>query len=192
VLGLVVTDDLLVAHPDANEGQLAKLRSRVVCAPTLALVAAELGVGPALRLGRGEELSGGRTKSSILADAVEALFGAVWLDGGLDAASRVVRGRMAPHLVAAAAERGDTDFKTRLQEVAAREGAGVPDYRIVEEGPDHAKQFTATVRLSDRPWGVGSGRSKKEAEQAAAADALGRFVDGGGSERDRGRGEANA
>lgn len=192
MLGLVVTDDIFAALPDAAEGQLAKIRAQVVCAPSLAAVAVDLGIGPALRLGRGEEMSGGRAKASILADAVEALFGAVWLDGGLDAAGPVVRRVMAAHLSDAVARPGEIDAKTSLQETAAQLGEGVPDYRVGEEGPDHAKHFTATVLLSGRPWGVGSGRTKKEAEQAAAADALGQLVPRGGAGNDGGGGGADA
>ena len=192
VLGLVVTDDIFAALPDVAEGHLAKIRAQVVCAPSLAGVAVDLRVGPALRLGRGEEMSGGREKASILADAVEALFGAVWLDGGLTAAAPVVRTCMAAHLADAVARPGELDAKTGLQETAAHLGEGAPHYDVVEEGPDHAKHFTATVLLSGRPWGVGSGRTKKEAEQAAAADALGQLASHGGVGHNGGGGGADA
>lgn len=180
VLGLVVTDLLYVANPAMAEGGLAKARAQIVSSHALALVAAEIGLGAALRLGRGEHRSGGREKSSILADALEAVFGAVWLDGGLPAAAPVIEALLATRIDEAAAGPGGSDFKTRLQEVAAHRGEAGPDYELAEEGPDHAKRFTATVRLGGRSWGTGSGRSKKEAEQAAAADAFDRLGGNGG------------
>lgn len=172
MLGLVVTDHIFRADPDMAEGSLAKLRAAVVSAPTLATVAEGLGVGQALRLGKGEDASGGRAKSSILADALEAVFGAVYLDGGLDAARRVVLDALSDRIEAEAAGPGGTDHKTQLQELAARDRGEAPDYEVRDEGPDHEKRFFATVRLGGRPVGEGEGRSKKLAEQAAARAAL--------------------
>ena len=180
VLGLVVTDHLFRSNPDLAEGDLAKARAQIVSSTTLASVAVEARLGEALRLGRGERRSGGSEKPSILADALEAVIGAVWLDGGMSAADPVVTGLLADRLTAAVGVPGGLDFKTRLQEAAAHRGAHGPSYELSEEGPDHAKRFTATVRLGDRVWGAGSGRSKKEAEQAAAADALDRLGGNGG------------
>lgn len=180
VLGVVVTDQLFRANPGLAEGDLAKARAQIVSSMALASVASEVRLGEALRLGRGEQRSGGAEKPSILADALEAVIGAVWLDGGLAAAEVVVTGMLAERLELAVGVPGGLDFKTRLQEAAAQRGEHGPAYELAEEGPDHAKRFTATVRLGERVWGTGSGRSKKEAEQAAAADALDRIGGNGG------------
>ncbi len=168
VLGLVVTDTLFHAHPELSEGQLAKLRAAVVNMRALAEVARGLGLGPFLRLGRGEEATGGHDKSSILADTVEALIGAVYIDSGLSAAGALVH-RLFDQLIRDAATLGaGLDWKTSLQELTARMGLGVPEYVLSEEGPDHAKTFTALVRVNADELGDGTGRSKKEAEQQAA------------------------
>lgn len=171
VLGLVVTDTLFRAHPDLPEGQLAKLRSAVVNAKALADVGRDLELGDHIRLGRGEETTGGKDKSSILADTVEAVIGAVYIGLGLAAADALVH-RLFDPLIAAAAQLGaGLDWKTSLQELTAGVGLGVPDYLIDDEGPDHQKTFTAVVRVAGVDRGSGSGRSKKEAEQQAAAAA---------------------
>jgi ribonuclease-3 len=172
VLGLVVTDIIYRAFPDLPEGHLAKLRAATVNMNVLAEVARELGVGDAVRLGRGEELSGGRDKSSILADTLEAVLGAIYLDKGLSRAGALVR-RLFEHRVMEAAGRGAAlDYKTSLQELAASSLGGMPSYAIEEEGPDHAKRFTATVSVAGTSYGSGKGRSKKEAEQQAAREAF--------------------
>lgn len=183
VLGVVVTDHLYRTYPDLAEGQLAKARAGVVSASALAAVAAELDLGVVLRLGRGEENSGGRTKGSILADALEAVLGAVWLDGGHDVAAELIIGLLAGRISQEAAGPGDQDYKTRLQEHAARMSDALPAYELSETGPDHAKEFTATVLIAGEVWGAGTGRSKKEAEQTAAAVALGRIESQGGGQR---------
>jgi len=177
VLGLVVTDALYRDHPDLPEGQLAKLRASVVNMRALAGVARSLGtsagagsggLGAHLRLGRGEEVTGGRDKASILADTLEAVLGAVYLQYGLATAGAVVH-RLFDPLLADAAQRGaGLDWKTSLQELTAMLGLGVPEYAVSEEGPDHAKSFTAIARVSGESLGSGAGRSKKEAEQKAA------------------------
>ncbi len=175
VLGLVVTDHIFTSHPEMTEGSLAKLRAAVVSAPTLSAVAAELGVGDALRLGKGEDASGGREKASILADAMEAIIGAVYVDGGLEPARRLVLELFGERITSEAAGPGGpggADHKTQLQELAARRFDEVPAYELRDEGPDHAKRFFATVRLGDEVIGEGEGRSKKLAEQAAAGAAL--------------------
>lgn len=173
VLGLVVTDHVFRCYPDMPEGSLAKLRAAVVSAPTLAEVGADLGLGAALRLSRGEESIGGRAKRSILCDALEAVIGALYLDGGLDAARRLVIELLADRIAAEAADGpGGTDHKSQLQTLAARLFDGAPVYRVSEEGPDHDKRFSAEVLLDDRVVGAGEGRSKKLAEQAAAGAAL--------------------
>jgi ribonuclease-3 len=171
VLGLVVTEELFRRHPDLPEGQLAKLRAAVVNSRALAEVGRELGLGRFLRLGRGEEASGGRDKSSILADAVEALIGAVYLDKGTDRTRGFVLGLFADLLDGSARLGAGLDWKTSLQELAAGQSLGVPEYLVTEAGPDHAKTFRATAMVGGRAVGEGEGRSKKEAEQRAAEGA---------------------
>ncbi len=168
VLGLVVTDHLYRAYPALPEGQLAKARASVVDAATLAEVASSLGLGDGLLLGKGEDATGGRDKSSILADAMEAVIGAVYLDGGWEAASAFVLDLLAERIADAALGPGGQDFKTRLQEMAVRAFDQLPRYEVSFEGPDHARRFFAVVYLDDAARGQGQGRSKKEAEQAAA------------------------
>ena len=171
VLGLVVTDTLFRVHPELPEGQLAKLRAAVVNMRALADVGRALELGRFVRLGRGEEGTGGRDKSSILADTLEALIGAVYLAEGLETAGRLVH-RLFDPLIASSAELGaGLDWKTSLQELTAALGLGVPEYLLAETGPDHEKVFSATVRVGPHLYGDGSGRSKKEAEQQAAASA---------------------
>ena len=168
VLGLVVTDHIYGAYGELPEGELAKVRAAVVNSEVLAELALELDLGAAVLLGRGEDLSGGREKPSILADALEAVIGAVYLDGGWDAAARLVMNLLSGRIEEAAAGPGGQDFKTRLQELASRMGHDLPRYDVTDEGPDHAKRFFATVYLGEEAAGLGEGRSKKQAEQAAA------------------------
>jgi len=168
VLGLVVTDTLFSTHPDLPEGQLAKLRSAVVSAKALAVVARALGVGEHVRLGRGEEATGGRDKASILSDTVEALIGAIYVQFGIVRASEVIHQIFDPVIADAARLGAALDWKTSLQEVAADQGLGVPRYVVESEGPDHARHFTAAVHLGDRVFDGGAGTSKKEAEQQVA------------------------
>ena len=168
VLGLVVTDHLYRTYPDLPEGELAKVRASLVNSEALAEVATTLDLGAALLLGKGEAASGGREKPSILADAMEAVIGAVYIDGGWDAAVELIMGLLAERIEEAAAGPGGQDYKTRLQELAARRFEQLPRYDVVDEGPDHAKRFYARVYLARREWGTGEGRSKKQAEQAAA------------------------
>ena len=171
VLGLVVTDRLYNLYPDLSEGRLAKLRAAVVNARALADVARTLGLGPYVRLGRGEETTGGREKASILSDTVEAVIGAIYLQSGFGRAAEVVRSLFDP-LIAAAFQLGaGLDWKTSLQELSADLALGVPEYLVGASGPDHAKTFTAQVRVGDQVYGHGVGRSKKEAEQQAAETA---------------------
>jgi ribonuclease-3 len=168
VLGLVVTDALFHRHPELSEGQLAKLRAAVVNMRALADVGRALDLGRYVRLGRGEEATGGRDKSSILADTVEALIGAVFLDSGLDAASTLVHNLVDDLIVASATLGAGLDWKTSLQELTSQAMLGVPEYRVSETGPDHEKLFTAAAVVAGRVQGVGQGRSKKEAEAQAA------------------------
>ena len=171
VLAMVVTDRIYTAYPEMAEGQLAPLRAEVVRAETLADLAVELQLGKALRLGRGEEASGGREKQSILSDAMEAVIAAVYLDAPWEVLVDLVRGWLADRIAEASEDPGVRDFKTRLQEYCARKGQDAPEYRLSEKGPDHAKQFLAVVHLDGQVRGRGEGRSKKQAEQAAAASA---------------------
>jgi ribonuclease-3 len=168
VLGLVVAEHCYLAYPGLPEGSLAKVRAAVVNTAVLAEVAAELDLGPALLLGRGEDVSGGRNKPSILANAVEAVIGAVYLDGGWDVASRVVLDILGDRIEQAAAGPGAEDFKTRLQEVVLRRIGELPRYEVEGTGPDHARRYRASVLVAGAERGVGEGRSKKDAEQAAA------------------------
>lgn len=189
VLGLVVTDLAYRSFPHLPEGELAKLRAATVNMTTLADVARQLGLGEEIFLGRGEEQSGGRDKTSILADAMEAVLGAVYLDRGLKASWKVIERLFWPRMAAYARGEGDRDYKTSLQELAAQDIGSVPQYRIREEGPDHAKEFTATVLLAGKAYGAGRGRSKKEAEQQAAREAFDRLTrEGPGELADRGAG----
>ncbi len=171
VLGLVVTDLIYSSFPSDAEGRLAKIRAAAVNTRSLADVARTLDVGAAVRLGRGEEQSGGRDKDSILADTMEALIGALYLDGGIDVAARVVGGLFAGMLDDIATRRESLDYKTSLQELTAATLQRLPTYDLEEEGPDHEKRFTARVQIGGEVLGTGEGRSKKEAEQVAAAEA---------------------
>ncbi|WP_204867919.1 MULTISPECIES: ribonuclease III [Nocardiaceae] len=174
VLGLSITERLYSAHPDKSEGELAKIRASVVNMHALAEVARQLGdggLGAHLLLGKGEEMTGGRDKPSILADGMESLLGAIHVEHGIDVAREVVL-----RLFDALLERGPRlgaglDWKTSLQELTAEKGLGVPAYEITATGPDHDKEFTATVLVGGSPHGQGVGRSKKEAEQRAASAA---------------------
>ena len=168
VLGLVVTDALFRGYPDLPEGHLAKLRAAVVNMRALAEVARGLHLGDYVRLGRGEEGTGGRDKSSILADTLEAVIGAVYIERGLDEAGALVHRLFDPVIAQSARLGAGLDWKTSLQELTAAGVLGVPEYHVDESGPDHQKSFRALVRVGGRVYGSGQGRSKKEAEQQAA------------------------
>ncbi|MCW2905381.1 MAG: ribonuclease [Actinomycetia bacterium] len=181
VLGLIVTDTLFRKYPDLPEGQLAKLRAAVVQMRALADVARSLRLGSYVRLGRGEEGTGGRDKSSILADTLEALIGAVYFECGLTAADRLVHRLFDPVIDRSAGLGAGLDWKTSLQELTASGFLGVPEYHVEESGPDHQKFFRASVRVGGRTYGSGSGRSKKEAEQQAAEAAWNEISSGSAS-----------
>jgi ribonuclease-3 len=172
VLGLVVTEHLFVTYPDLSEGQLAKLRAAVVNSRALADIGRHLDLGAVIHLGRGEESTGGRDKSSILADTMEAVIGAVFLQHGIEAARGFVHHLFDPLMAEVATRGAGLDWKTSLQEIASVSGLGVPVYDVVESGPDHAKTFQAMVNIDDQSYGPGAGRNKKEAEQNAAAIAF--------------------
>ncbi len=172
VLGLIVTDLIFEWFPDLPEGEMAKLRASTVNMAVLADAARAIGLGQQLLLGKGEDLSGGRDKPSILADAFEALPGAVYLDSGIERARSIVQSLFTNHIKEHVELGVVRDFKTTLQEESARIASEHPYYEITSSGPDHAKRFLAKVYLKGRYLGEGEGRSKKEAEQAAAKEAL--------------------
>jgi ribonuclease-3 len=167
VLGWVVADIVYSQHSDLPEGKLTDLRKSVVNANALAEVAAELGIGEFLMLGKGEDTAGGRVKTSILSDALEAVIGAVYIDAGPQATHDVVSALMGKRIVDAVGGLDRLDAKTRLQELASKLEAHV-HYKVEDEGPDHEKMFFATVFVGDRELGYGEGKSKKAAEQIAA------------------------
>ncbi|HEY4607233.1 MAG TPA: ribonuclease III [Acidimicrobiia bacterium] len=171
VLQLVVTDYLYATFPGLAEGKLAKVRAAVVSRPALADVARDMGLGTHVELTSAEERTGGREKDSIIADAVEAIIGAVYLDGGLVAATDVVLHLWGDRMNLRARRPGLKDYKTRLQEVLAKDGR-LPLYVTEGSGPDHERVFVATVSVDGTTLGQGSGRSKKEAEQGAAEEAI--------------------
>jgi ribonuclease-3 len=178
VLDLIIGHMLMDLFPDLREGELSVTRAQVVSEAGLVEVARELELGDVLRLGRGEERTGGRTKVSILADAVEAVVAAVYLDGGFDAARDLVT-RLFRDRVATLEPRTGYDFKTRLQEAAQARLRATPEYRVVgEHGPDHDKTFDVCVRIQGVEWARGRGKSKKAAEQRAAAAAVTRLEAG--------------
>ena len=172
VLGLVVAEYCYRCFPEMPEGELAKVRAAVVNARVLAEVADQLEIGDALLLGKGEEASGGRTKPSILADALEAVIGALYLEEGWAAAEHVILGHLGPRIERAAAEPDDFDQKGLLQELTVRQGEGIPRYVVVGTGPDHDRHFEASVFVNGVQRGAGVGGTKKDAEQEAARRAL--------------------
>jgi ribonuclease-3 len=188
VLGLIVTDTLFRTYPDLPEGQLAKLRAAVVNMRALADVARGLRLGDYVRLGRGEEGTGGRDKSSILADTLEAIIGAVYVERGLAAASVLVHRLFDPVIARSARLGAGLDWKTSLQELTASGVLGVPEYHVEESGPDHQKSFRASVTVGGRTYGSGEGRSKKEAEQQAAEAAWLAISSAGTADADPGPG----
>jgi len=178
ILGQAVTVMLFTENPDLDEGELAKRRASLVSTVALAEVARNIDLGRHLRLGRGEELTGGREKHSILADTVEAIIGATYLDAGADAATEFVLRLVAPLLVDPDRFGAAMDPKTSLQELAASLGLGAPSYHLTDSGPDHDKRFHAIVRLGADDVATGHGSSKKQAEMAAALDAWTRLSAG--------------
>ena len=175
ILGAVVTDLIFRDFPTLAEGEMARLRASAVNTHALADLARGVGLGDHIRLGKGEESSGGRDKPSLLADTLEALIGAVYLERGIETVSEVLVPLFRERLRATVAAGGRYDAKTALQEIVVRERGGFPEYRVVSEGPDHDKRFTAEVVVGGSMVGAGSGKSKKEAEQNAAREALQRL-----------------
>ncbi|MGQ0506598.1 MAG: ribonuclease III [Myxococcaceae bacterium] len=176
VIDLAVSHRLMERFPKAEEGELSKLRALIVNEEGLAKVARRLGLGELLQLGRGEELTGGREKSSVLADALEAVIGAVYLDGGLSKVMLLVDTQFGEVLEGVADGRSGFDYKTRLQELIQTKHKISPRYKVVaESGPDHAKVFEVELTIASEPHARATGRNKKEAEQSAAKVALERL-----------------
>ena len=171
VLGWTIADLVYRRHAELPEGKLTDLRKAVVNAGALASVAQELELGPEVLLGKGEAAAGGARKPSILSDALEAVFGAVYLDGGGEPARQLITRLLTSRLDEAVTRLGGLDHKTTLQELSAEHFGAPPHYQLVADGPDHAKRFEATVFITGTRWGAGEGRSKKQAEQAAAREA---------------------
>jgi ribonuclease-3 len=171
VLQLVITDEIFRRLSDAREGRLAKLRAAMVNTTRLAELARAVDLGAAVKLGRGEEQSGGRDKDSILADTLEAVFGAIYLDRGLETVTEVIRTLFRPLIEELSTQHAALDYKTSLQELAAARLSSLPVYVVTDSGPDHDKAFVADAILDGERLGRGRGRSKKAAEQAAAREA---------------------
>lgn len=172
VLGLIVTAELYQRYPDLPESRLSPLRSGIVNTVALADVARALGLGSHIKIGKGEESSGGRDKSSILADSLEALFGALYLDKGFEVTKSIILPLISPVIGSALEKGAGLDGKTALQELLAERNLGVPEYVVRDSGPDHDKDFVADVLVHGKVVGRGEGKSKREAEQIAATMAF--------------------
>lgn len=168
VIGLVITEEIYKRFPEMDESGLSPLRSGVVSTRALSQVARSLGIGREVRIGRGEEVTGGREKNSILADSLEALIGAIYLEHGLEKAEHAIITLMQEAIEEAISRGATLDGKTSLQELVAARGEGSPEYEISESGPDHAKEFQATAIVAGERVSAGRGKSKREAEQEAA------------------------
>ena len=174
ILGMVVAEHLYRNHPDLPEGELTRTRAALVCEESLVEVAHDLGLGDYLKLGKGEEAGGGRTRPSIRADAVEAVLAAVYLDGGIGSARKIIQKYILSREIEGLNSK--RDYKTALQELIQRESGQSLKYRLTgSEGPDHDKRFFVEVDLNGQPVGAGKGHSKKEAEQMAAKAAIGKL-----------------
>ncbi len=179
ILGAIVTDLIFTSYPELAEGEMARLRASAVNTQALAEIAEEVGLGDHIRLGRGEEGSGGSSKTSVLADTFEAVVGALYIDRGIEATTKVLVPLFEDRLRATLAAGDRYDAKTALQEIVVRDRGGFPDYRVTSSGPDHDKSFAAEVFVSGVLYGTGEGKSKKEAEHHAAKAALARFEEEG-------------
>ncbi len=165
---MVITESIYKKHPDLDESELSPLRSGIVNMRALAQVARDLNLGDNLKIGKGEEVTGGRDKNSILADAFEALVGAIYLDKGYEVTAEVILRLMSDVIEEALSHGAGLDGKTALQELVAASGWAPPEYQVTESGPDHDKDFVAVVLVDGKNYPVGSGKSKREAEQNAA------------------------
>ncbi|MFQ5672178.1 MAG: ribonuclease III [Nitrospinales bacterium] len=176
VLDLIVSEFTVKQYAGHREGELSKIRAAVVNESRLARLAREIGLGDLLLLGKGEEISGGRAKVSLLANSFEALAGAIYFDGGLENARRAFLPLLRDEIENYAETRDFQDFKSDLQEYTQNKFNCIPSYKVIREtGPDHSKTFEVTVQIKNEVWGTGKGHSKKEAEQAAAQDAFQSF-----------------
>jgi ribonuclease III len=182
-LGTIVTDLIYRAYPELSEGEMARLRASVVNTHALADLAREHNVGAHLRLGKGEDVSGGRDKDSLLADTLEALIGAGYVELGLERLRSFLDPIFAERVADSMAAEYRYDSKTALQEIAVRDSGELPVYRVSSSGPDHDRRYSAHVFIGGELFGTGLGRSKKEAEQAAAREALERSDHGTGDAR---------
>lgn len=171
VLGLIVTEELYLRYPDLDESRLSPLRSGIVNMRALADIARTLNLGKYIRLGKGEEVTGGRDKNSLLADALEALIGAIYLELGFASTTKVVRELIKDTMESAMAKGAGLDGKTALQELVSSLGKGTLEYAVTETGPDHDKSFNAIALIAGKPFSEGIGKSKREAEQSAARTA---------------------
>jgi ribonuclease-3 len=173
VLNIVISEAIYLKYSNLTEGEMTKVRANIVCEPSLMKCANEIHIGNFLLLGKGEELTGGRTRTSILSDAFEALIGAIYLDGGMKNAKMFIHSRMGKLIEDSVKGFIFMDFKTQLQEMVQKDGEKKIVYEIIDEkGPDHEKTFIVQVKVMEKVLGVGNGKSKKEAEQAAAKSAL--------------------
>ncbi len=173
VLNIIISETIYLKYPNLTEGELTKVRASIVCEPSLMKCANEIRLGSFLMLGKGEELTGGRTRTSILSDAFEAVIGAIYLDGGMKNARMFIHSQMGKLIEDSVKGVIFMDFKTQLQEVIQKDGEKKITYEIIDEkGPDHEKVFIAQVKVMNKVLGIGNGKSKKEAEQAAARAAL--------------------
>ena len=173
VLELVVSDELFHSYPSYYEGELTKLRAAIVRKTTLAKVAKKIGIGPYIRLGKGEELGGGRKRNSLLADTMEALIGAIYLDSGLEAARRFVVRHFGEEVIRLDKDHHKMDYKSILQEITQSRFQTLPRYTVLSEsGPPHDRIYEVSLTIGNEPYGVGTGRNKKEAQQSAARVAL--------------------
>lgn len=175
IVGAIVADLIFRTHPELAEGDMSRLRTQLVNKHALARIATEFGVGEELRLGKGEEASGGRQKASLLSNGIEAIVGAVYVDKGMERVREHLEPIFLAQLEAAFEDKVRFDAKNALQEVVVRDHGEVPSYRVVSQGPDHEKSFTAEVLFDGKVRGTGEGPSKKEAEHNAARAALGRL-----------------
>lgn len=173
VLNLVVSEMLMNALPAASEGELSRMRAAVVSEPSIAAVGRQIGLGAFLQIGRGEELSGGRDKDSLLSDSLEALVAALYLDGGIEQARAFITRIFGDRVTQVRTAGGTADSKTELQELCQERLKALPEYRVVSEsGPDHRKEYAVELLIQGTVCGRGTGRSKKEAEQRAAREAM--------------------
>lgn len=176
ILGVIISTYLFQKRTDLPEGELSKIRAAIVCEDSLHYVAQKIDAGKYLYMGRGEEMTGGRKRGSILADVVEAIIAAIYLDGGMDQASRFIFSHMQDIIEKAARGKLDKDYKTQLQELIQRQPGKTLEYRLIgEKGPDHCKFFTVELLIDGNREAIGEGRSKKEAEKQAAKSALEKF-----------------